>query len=115
MIAFFSVWLKGNIDMCLGIPMKVVAIEGVFAICEGRNGLSRINTMLLGEVVPGQWLLTFLETARETIDFERAQMIDSALDALSVVANGGTNFDDCFPDLIGREPQLPDFLKDKTT
>ncbi len=99
--------------MCLGIPMQVVAVEGVFAICDSRNGRSRINTMLLDDVQPGQWLLTFLDTAREAIDAERAQMIDSALDALSVVANGGTNFDDCFPDLIGREPQLPDFLKEK--
>jgi hydrogenase assembly chaperone HypC/HupF len=101
--------------MCLGIPMQVVSIEGVFAVCDSRNGRSRINTMLLNDVQPGQWLLTFLDTARETIDAERAQMIDCALDALNVVANGGTNFDDCFPDLIGREPQLPDFLKDKTT
>jgi len=100
--------------MCLGIPMQVVAIEGVFAVCDSRNGRSRINTMLLDDVLPGQWLLTFLDTARETIDAERAKMIDSALDALSVVANGGTNFDDCFPDLIGREPQLPDFLKEKS-
>ena len=94
--------------------MQVVEIEGVFAWCEGRNGLSRINTMLLGSVAPGQWLLTFLDTAREAIDSERAVLINSALDALSVVANGGTNFDDCFADLIGREPQLPDFLKEKT-
>lgn len=100
--------------MCLGIPMQVVAIEGVFAVCDSRNGRSRINTMLLDDVLPGQWLLTFLDTAREAIDAERAQMIDAALDALSVVADGGTNFDDCFPDLIGREPQLPDFLKEKS-
>ncbi len=100
--------------MCLGIPMQVVAVEGVFAVCDSRNGRSRVNTMLLDDVLPGQWLLTFLDTARETIDAERAQMIDSALDALSVVANGGSNFDDCFPDLIGREPQLPEYLKGKT-
>lgn len=100
--------------MCLGIPMQVVEIEGVFAWCEGRNGRQRINTMLLDDVTPGQWLLTFLDTAREAIDAERAQLIDSALDALNVAANGGSNFDACFADLIGREPQLPDFLKEKT-
>lgn len=100
--------------MCLGIPMRVVEIEGVFAWCEGRNGRSRINTMLLDEVAPGQWLLTFLDTAREIIDAERAALIDAALDGLSAVASGSTDFDACFADLIGREPQLPDFLKEKS-
>jgi len=94
--------------------MRVVEIEGVFAWCEGRNGRSRINTMLLDDVVPGQWLLTFLDTARETIDAERAALIDAALDGLSAVANGSTDIDACFADLIGREPQLPDFLKEKS-
>ena len=91
--------------------MQVVEIEGVFAWCQGRNSRSRINTMLLSDVTPGQWILTFLDTAREAIDAERAALINSALDALTVVANGGTNVDDCFADLINREPQLPDFLK----
>lgn len=100
--------------MCLGIPMQVVEVEGVFAWCNGRNGPQRINTMLLGDVTPGQWLLTFLDTAREVIDAERAALIDSALNALDLVAAGKDNFDDCFADLINREPQLPDFLrKDK--
>lgn len=100
--------------MCLGIPMQVVEIEGIFAVCDSRNGRSRINTMLVGDVAPGQWLLTFLDAAREVIDAERAQMINAALNALDVVANGGSNFDACFADLINREPQLPDFLKEKT-
>ncbi|HEY3326558.1 MAG TPA: HypC/HybG/HupF family hydrogenase formation chaperone [Novimethylophilus sp.] len=97
--------------MCLGIPMRVVEIEGIFAWCEGRNGRSRINTMLLGDVAPGQWLLTFLDTAREAIGAERAALIDSALDALDRIAAGNGDFDDCFADLIDREPQLPDFLR----
>jgi hydrogenase assembly chaperone HypC/HupF len=97
--------------MCLGIPMQVIQTEGVFAWCDGRNGRQRINTMLVGDVVPGQWLLTFLDTAREAIDAERAALIDSALNALDRVAAGNGNFDDCFADLINREPQLPDFLR----
>lgn len=100
--------------MCLGIPMQVLEIEGIFALCEGRNGLKRINTMLVDDVVPGQWLLTFLDTAREIIDAERARLIDAALDALELAATGEADFEHCFADLIDREPQLPDFLrKDK--
>ena len=97
--------------MCLGIPMQVVEIEGVFAWCEGRNGRSRINTMLLGDVEPGQWLLTFLDSAREVIDAERAALVNAALDALELAASGSDAFEDCFADLIGREPQLPEFLR----
>lgn len=97
--------------MCLGIPMQVVATEGVFAWCEGRNGRSRINTMLLDGVAPGQWLLTFLDSAREVIDAERAAQVNAALDALDLISSGRDDFDACFADLIGREPQLPDFLR----
>lgn len=97
--------------MCIGIPMQVTQVEDMFAWCDGRNGRKRINTMLLGEVHPGDWLLTFLDSAREAIDAERAAMINSALGALDRVAAGETDFDDCFADLVGREPQLPEFLR----
>lgn len=97
--------------MCLGIPMQVIEIEGIFALCDSRNGRSRINTMLVGDVAPGQWLLTFLDTARELIDDERAAQINLALDALQMTAAGNLDVDTCFADLVGREPQLPDFLR----
>lgn len=97
--------------MCIGIPMQVAEVEDMFAWCDGRNGRRRINTMLLGEVKPGDWLLTFLDSAREAIDAERAAMINAALGALDKVAAGETDFDDCFADLIGREPQLPEHLR----
>ncbi len=95
--------------------MQVIEIEGVFAVCDGRNGRSRINTMLVGDVAPGQWLLTFLDAAREIIDEERAALVNAALDALNVAASGGSDFDACFADLIDREPQLPDFLRKEKT
>ncbi len=97
--------------MCIGIPVQVTEVDGMFAWCEGRNGRVRINTLLLGEVLPGDWLLTFMDSAREAIDPVRAAMVNSALDALDRVAAGETYFDDCFIDLIGREPRLPDFLQ----
>jgi hydrogenase assembly chaperone HypC/HupF len=98
--------------MCIGIPMQVVAVEDeMFVWCDGRNGRKRINTMLVNTVQPGDWLLTFLDSARESIDAERAAMINSALDALERVAAGQNDVDDCFADIIGREPQLPDFLR----
>ncbi|QKE40114.1 MAG: HypC/HybG/HupF family hydrogenase formation chaperone [Ferrovum myxofaciens] len=97
--------------MCIGIPMQIVAIEDMFAWCDGRNGRVRINTMLIDEVRPGDWLLTFMGSAREAIDAGHAALINSALEALDRVAAGETHFDDCFSDLIDREPPLPDFLR----
>jgi hydrogenase assembly chaperone HypC/HupF len=96
--------------MCIGIPMQVVAVEEMFAVCDSRNGRKRINIMLIERVAVGDWLLTFLDSARELIDAERAAMINSALEALERVA-AGQNFDDCFADLVGREPQLPDVFR----
>ena len=98
--------------MCIGIPMQVLEVDDdIFVWCDGRNGRRRINTMLVNAVQPGDWVLTFLDSAREVIDDERAAMINSALDALEKIAAGQNDFEDCFADLIGREPQLPDFLR----
>lgn len=96
--------------MCVAIPMQVCETDGVFAWCDGRNGRQRINTMLVGNVRPGDWLLTFLDSAREIVDAEHAALVNSALDALERAA-AGEDFEDCFADLVNREPQLPDFLR----
>ena len=98
--------------MCLGIPMRVVEARENSAICEGRNGRQVINTMLLGEVEVGQWLMTFLDSGREVIDAERAALVNAALDGLQAVSDGGeVNLDHFFADLVNREPTLPDFLR----
>jgi hydrogenase assembly chaperone HypC/HupF len=101
--------------MCLGIPMQVIEAHENSALCEGRNGRLVINTMLVGQVEVGQWLMTFLDAGREVIDAERAALVNAALDGLQAVADGGEiNLDIFFSDLANREPQLPEFLrKDK--
>ena len=66
--------------MCIGIPMQVIEADGRFALCEGRGERRRINTALVGEVVPGDWLLVFLDDARESIDAARAAEVNAALD-----------------------------------
>jgi len=66
--------------MCIGIPMQVVEAEGRFALCEGRGERRRINTALVGDVATGDWLLVFLDDARESIDADRAAEVNAALD-----------------------------------
>lgn len=98
--------------MCLGIPMQVMEVHENTAVCEGRNGRQLINTMLVGQVEVGQWLLTFLDAGREVIDAEQAALVNDALDGLQAVANGGEmDMDRFFGDLVNREPQLPEFLR----
>lgn len=98
--------------MCLGIPTQVLEVNENTALCEGRNGRQLINTMLVGKVEVGQWLLTFLDAGREIIDAEQAALVNDALDGLQAVADGGEiDMDRFFGDLVNREPQLPEFLR----
>lgn len=97
--------------MCIGIPAKVLAVENFVAKCETRNGIVSFNTMLVGEVCVGDWLMTFLQDAREIISAEQAQLINSALDSLEKVMSGKEDWQDGFADLINRENRLPPHLQ----
>jgi hydrogenase expression/formation protein HypC len=68
--------------MCIGIPMQVIAVEPGHAWCEGRGERRRVNTALVGACAAGDWLLIFLEGARECIDAERAAEVNAALDLI---------------------------------
>jgi hydrogenase expression/formation protein HypC len=96
--------------MCLGIPVQIIECGEHFARCTGRNGETRVDLSLVGPQLPGTWLLTFLDAAREVIDAERAAAIEAALAALEAAQSGATDFSAFFADLE-REPQLPDFLR----
>jgi hydrogenase expression/formation protein HypC len=107
--------------MCVGVPMEVLSAGAYHAVCRGRTGTTRVDTLITGPLAVGQWVLCFLGAAREVIDSERAHLVDAALDALDAIAAGqGDLGDQCdltalmnshFADLIGREPQLPEFLR----
>lgn len=101
--------------MCVGIPMQVLETGNGYARCRGRNGEATIDMRLIGEQPQGTWILTFTDAAREVLEPERAAAINKALDALESLRSGQSivpaDLDAFFPDLAGREPQLPDFLK----
>lgn len=69
--------------MCIGIPMQVIEADSRHALCEGRGERRRVNTALVGEVAPGDWLLVFLDDAREPIDAARAAEVNAALDLVA--------------------------------
>lgn len=96
-------------------------MEGAFAVCEGRNGLERMDTTLTGPLQAGDWVLCFLGAVREIIDAERAAQVEDALCGLeSIMAGTQAGADQGsidalvnlhFADLVNREPQLPDYLR----
>lgn len=98
--------------MCIGVPFRVEAVDGLIATCLRRTGEERqVDLALVGTQAPGTWLLVHLESARSVIDAETADQVEDALQALQAVITGA-NVDHLFADLVDREPQLPDFLKE---
>jgi len=75
--------------MCIGIPMQVIATEPGFARVSGRSETRRIKTALVGDVVNGQWLLVFLDDAREVLTPERAAEVNATLDLLAAAMGAG--------------------------
>lgn len=99
--------------MCIGIPMQVIACQPGRAVCRGLGEQREIDMALVGEQAPGTWVLVFLDAAREVVSAEQAALISDALSALGLAMQGdGADLDHLFPDLAGREPELPDHLKD---
>ena len=85
--------------MCLGIPMQVFEVDGVFAWCEGRGRRERLNILWLGETSPGDWVYAVLGQAREKLTAQQADEINLALDGVAAALQGETNLDVYFPDL----------------
>lgn len=97
--------------MCIGIPMRVLAVDGVLAHCEDRSGRqSDIDLSLVPEGRAGDWILTFLGTARRVLESDEADLIHEALSAVAAAMDG--RFDEsAFADLTGRTPTLPPHLE----
>ena len=74
--------------MCIGIPMQVIATEPGHAHCTGRGEVRRVRTALVGDVVPGEWLLVFIDSAQERLDATRVHEINATLDLLHDAMHG---------------------------
>lgn len=96
--------------MCLGIPVQLLAVEGIRgeALEEGQPVL--IDLSLTPEARPGDWVLSFLGAARGVIDAQEAAQISAALGGLRRLMAGG-DLGEAFADLEAREPRLPPHLQ----
>lgn len=98
--------------MCIGVPMQVISVTGLEATCRRRNGEERlVDLSLIGDALPGTWLLVHINTARSVLEPGDADKVEDALQAVEAIMRG-ENVDHLFADLVDREPQLPDFLKE---
>lgn len=100
--------------MCIGVPMQVIRSGSGYAICEAGGDRREIDMRLVGDQAEGTWVLVFLDAAREIVTAEQALLIGNALDALRLALAGNTeDIDQLFPDLAGREPELPPHLQNQ--
>jgi hydrogenase expression/formation protein HypC len=94
-------------DLCVGIPMHVIAAAGRHALCQGRGERRRVGTALVGDVAAGDWLRVFLDDARERIDAARAAEVDAALDLVLGAMRGesppGAEADFALPSRMSHE------------
>jgi hydrogenase expression/formation protein HypC len=74
--------------MCIGLPMQVLATRPGFATVHGRGDTREVSTALVGPVAAGDWLLVFLDGARERLDAARAAEVDATLDLVQAALDG---------------------------
>lgn len=72
--------------MCIGLPLQVLSVRPGHALVEGRGLRLSVDTALVGDCTPGQWLLVFLGSARERLDARRAAEINATLDLVECLA-----------------------------
>ncbi|MBX3609046.1 MAG: HypC/HybG/HupF family hydrogenase formation chaperone [Hydrogenophaga sp.] len=87
--------------MCIGNPMQVLEVSPGHAWCADGGARRRVGTALVGTVRPGDWLLVFLDDAREQLSPERAAEITATL-ALVAGALQGASADTAAFDLPSR-------------
>jgi hydrogenase expression/formation protein HypC len=101
--------------MCIGIPMQVVAMASEStAWCDSRGERVLLDMLVVGPQEPGTWVLAFQGAARHAMTADDAARTLDALGALDAALAGDGNLDRFFPDLAGREPELPEHLRRRT-
>ncbi|GAB6051463.1 HypC/HybG/HupF family hydrogenase formation chaperone [Magnetospira thiophila] len=96
--------------MCIGIPLRIEAMEGSWAICHRDGVPQRVDLSLVDGAAVGTLVLVHLDRAVQILGDQEAQDISNALSALDLVLRG-ENVDHLFADLVDREPQLPEHLR----
>lgn len=95
--------------MCVGEPLRLLAIDGIAGTASDGDRLQLIDLSLTPDARSGDWVLAFLGAAHRVIDATEARQIAAALQALRAIM-AGEEAGDGFADL-DRAPQLPPHLQ----
>jgi hydrogenase assembly chaperone HypC/HupF len=91
--------------------MRVVEESHPLAWCAGRDERKQVDMTLTGRQSLGTWVLEFRGIAQRVLGEDEASQTNAALDALAAVMRGESDVDAYFPDLAGRNPELPAHLR----
>jgi hydrogenase expression/formation protein HypC len=69
--------------------MQVKSVTPGFAQVVGRGETRRITTRLLPDLAAGQWVLVFLDDARDILSPQRAAEVNATLDLLAAAMGQG--------------------------
>ncbi|MBQ8829036.1 MAG: HypC/HybG/HupF family hydrogenase formation chaperone [Burkholderiaceae bacterium] len=99
--------------MCIGIPMKVTQIlNESSAFCESKDQKGLLNTLLIGSVSVGDWVLAWNGYATQKLTEERAHSVTNALEALTDANEGRLpDIESSFADIIENTGKLPKHLE----
>jgi hydrogenase expression/formation protein HypC len=121
-IARSGVWMLGAAwaiapptrtkTMCLGVPMCIIEGDEMSALCVRGDEQRRVSLLLIGPQPVGTQVLVHIDTAVRLLEADEAALIDRALDGLAA-AMRGEDFESAFADLLNREPQLPEHLRQR--
>lgn len=98
--------------MCLGVPMRIIEGDEMSALCVRGDEQRRVSLLLIGPQPVGTQVLVHIDTAVRLLEADEAALIDRALDGLAA-AMRGEDFESAFADLLNREPQLPEHLRQR--
>ena len=73
--------------MCLGLPMRIVEVNGYRAVVEGRGERREVSLLLVGEQPVGTPVLVHASDAVRVLVDEEVPLIDEALDLLFATAS----------------------------
>jgi hydrogenase expression/formation protein HypC len=74
--------------MCIGWPMQVQAVRPGHATARRGSITREVRTALVEPVAAGDWLLVFLDDAREQLTPARAAEIDATLALVEAALSG---------------------------
>ena len=75
--------------MCIAVPMRIVEAEGLSAVARREDAPDlKVDTSLVGELAPGDWVLVFRDSVIRTVSEEEAERIGRALACVSAVMAG---------------------------